>query len=361
MKKILLISAAIVVVAGLGWTGRAMYRAHKNIVSIDAYNTPLADVVKQLQRQTREPILLGKDLQAKVTLSVKDVPLTEALDKLSQAAGLNWSKWHAVHDSKPALDRLETALRNRTKIDEVGWTNVAPRELPGGPSWVTGGPPGDGGGDVVEIKRKPVVVTMNSNDKKSPAEMEAAIREQLKAQGLNPTEVKVGGSMPVTEDVDVDVKGPRVGKSMMMSSSGGGKPQIRMVTRTRDGAGNVVEEIWSPEHVVLEQKLQSKLGDKSYSDASEATAREVAEKVKGDLTTLYVLSRAPGGMPFAANRMRKFNVGEGGGTNSVPGQPPPMPNIEAAVQRAEAENYTRLTPEQRVQRARDKQAAKTKQ
>jgi len=46
-------------------------------------------------------------------------------------------------------------------------------------------------------------------------------------------------------------------------------------------------------------------------------------------------------------------------TNSVAGEPPPMPDIESAVKRAEAENYTRLTPEQRVQRAREKQAAKT--
>src|SRR5262245_37608626 len=122
MKKILLISAAVAVVAGLGWSARAMYRAHKNIVTIDAYNTPLADVVKQLERQTREPILLSKDVQAKVTLSVKNVPLAEALDKVSQAAGINWSRWHAVHDSKRALDKLEAALRNHTKIDDVGWT-----------------------------------------------------------------------------------------------------------------------------------------------------------------------------------------------------------------------------------------------
>ena len=32
-----------------------------------------------------------------------------------------------------------------------------------------------------------------------------------------------------------------------------------------------------------------------YQDASEAVAREISEKVKGNLTTLYVLRKSPGG------------------------------------------------------------------
>jgi hypothetical protein len=58
--------------------------------------------------------------------------------------------------------------------------------------------------------------------------------------------------------------------------------------------------------------------------------------------------------------MHQVHGGIGGGTNAVAGEPPPMPDIESVVKRAEAENYTRLTPEQRVQRAREKQAAKAK-
>ena len=122
----------------------------------------------------------------------------------------------------------------------------------------------------------------------------------------------------------------------------------------------MVEEVWSPEHLVLEQKLLSKLGDHSQSNPSETAAREVAKKVKGDLTTVYVLSSGPGGFPFAGKMMRQIHAGGGSGegTNGVPGKLPPMPDVEAVVRRAEAENYTRLTPEQRVQRAREKQAAK---
>jgi hypothetical protein len=131
-----------------------------------------------------------------------------------------------------------------------------------------------------------------------------------------------------------------------------------MVTRSRDGSGEVTEEIWCPEHVVLEQRLQPKLGDQAYPDASEAVAREISEKVKGNLTTLYVMRKSPGGFPFAGRTMRRIHGGSFGGTNSVAEEPPPLPDIESAVKRAEAENYTQLTPEQRVQRAREKQAAK---
>jgi hypothetical protein len=135
-----------------------------------------------------------------------------------------------------------------------------------------------------------------------------------------------------------------------------------MFTRGRDKNGDMVQEIWSPEHVVLEERLQPKLGDKSYSEPTEAVAREIADKVKGDLTTLYVLSGAPGGFAFPGKMMRPIHLasGSGPGTNSTPGKMPPLPDIESAVRRAEAENYTRLTPEQRVQRIREKQAGKNK-
>ena len=140
-------------------------------------------------------------------------------------------------------------------------------------------------------------------------------------------------------------------------TNGSMQPRIRMVTRSRDGSGNVTTEVWSPEHVVLEQRLRSKLGEKSYQEASEKVAREVCDQVKGDLTTLYVVRGSPGGFPMAGRVMRKIHSGTPVGTNSAPGELPPMPDIESVVKRHEAENFTRLTPEQRVERAREKQAA----
>ena len=375
-KRTILITVTVLAVAGLAWAGRAIYRAKKNIVTIDAYNAPLADVIKQLERQTWETILARSDVQTKVTLKVKNVPLDEALDKLGRQAGVNWSKWHAVHDSSRALDKLETALRNRGKLDEVGWTNLAPQELAGGPIWEGGsGAPVPAGGTTVtrEITgagtgmtvsgRKPVMIKLDSADIKG-GDVQAALREKMKAAGMDDAAIAKATAAMKEQTVDVDVQaGPGAqgpGTSDVMFKADGAPPKIRMVTRSRDGSGKMFEEIWSPEHLVLEQKLFGKLGSGSYSDPSEKAAREVAKKVKGDLTTLYVLSSGPGGFPFAGKMMRQIHAGGGGtgGTNGASGELPPLPDLEAVVKRHEAENYTKLTPEQRVERAREKQAAK---
>lgn len=377
-KRILLSLMALAIIGGV-WAGRVVYRAKKNIVTIDVYNVPLAEVIKQLERQTWETILARSDIQTKVTLKVKNVPLEEALDKLGRQAGVNWSKWHAVHDSSRALDKLETALRSRGKLEAVGWTNLAPQELAGGPGWegAPGGPASgatmtreitEAGGGMTVSGRKPVMIKLDSGDIKG-GDVQAAIREKMKAAGMDDAAIAKATAAMKEQTMDVDVQaGPGPGAHDGSSTSdviikkggpdGSAQPRIRMVTRSRDGSGKMTEEVWSPEHLVLEQKLSGKLGDGSYSDPSETAAREVAKKVKGDLTTLYVLSGGPVGIAFGGKMMRQFHTGEGGGTNVASGELPPLPDLEAVVKRAEAENYTKLTPEQRVQRAREKQAAK---
>lgn len=368
-KKYVVLGLAVLVIVGLAWVGRAVYHARYNRVTVDVYNAPVADVIKQFERQTQETILAGKGLEAKVTLAVKNLPLEEALDQLARQAGANWSKWHAVHGSERALTQLETALRERAKIEDAGWTNIAPHDLDRGPQWDSpaGGLPDrtdnvtttESSSGMVVTRRKPVMIRLDSDDIKD-GNVEAAIREQLKAAGADEATIAqaVAAAPQQTLDVDVDVRGGQ-GNSNVVVRAGAPHDRIRMVTRTRDGSGEVVEEIWTPERVVLELGLQPKLGDQVFSEASESVAREVAAKVKGQLTTLYVLRGSPGGFPLAGRRMREIHRVPEGGSNTVPGELPPLPDVESAVRRAEAENYTRLTPEQRVERAREKKSAKT--
>jgi hypothetical protein len=262
-------------------------------------------------------------------------------------------------------------LRNRSKLEDAGWTNLAPQDLASGSIWegapgvpagratVTREISGAGGGMTVS-GRKPVMIKLDSGDIKG-GDVQAAIREKMKAAGMDDATIaNAEKSMSRSMDMDVSVGAPRSGTSDVMFKADDGPPKIRMVTRSRDGSGKMFEEVWSPEHLVLEQKLFGKLGNDSHSDPSEKAARQVAKKVKGDLTTLYVLSSGPGGFPFAGKMMRQIHAGGGvaDGTNGVSGQMPPLPDLEAVVRRHEAENYTRLTPEQRVQRVREKQATK---
>jgi len=360
-KKYVFSIVAILLVAGVAWIGRSIYRARNNLVTIDVYNTPLASVIQKLERQTRETILVGKGVEAKVTLAVKNLPLDEVLDQLGRQIGANWCKWHAVHGSDRALSQLETALRDRKKIEEAGWTNIAPQDFLGGP----GLPPIGrddvgkvGGGAAVVGNGKPIRIQIEDDDVKG-GDIEAAIREKLQAAGANESVIANATKEMRQQSVDVDVQASGNGSNVVLRT-GGPQNRIRMVTRSRGPDGEVIEDVWCPERVVLEQRLQSRLGNQTYQDASEAVAREISEKVKGDVTTLYVLRQSPGGLPMADRLVRRSLGGTGSGTNVVSGEPPPVPDIESAIKRAEAENYTRLTPEQRVQRVREKQAAKTK-
>jgi type II secretory pathway component HofQ len=87
-RKYLFISIAIILVAaGATWIGRSVYRARHNLITIDVYNAPLATVIRQMEQQTRETILAGKGLEAKVTLAVKNMPLDQVLDRLGRQVG----------------------------------------------------------------------------------------------------------------------------------------------------------------------------------------------------------------------------------------------------------------------------------
>src|SRR6266498_2871377 len=181
-KYLFICTTAILFAAGASWIGRSVYRARHNLVTIDVYNAPLATVIKQLERQTRETILPGKGLEAKVTLAVKNLPLDEVLDRLGQKVGANWRKWHAVHSSERALNQLEVALRDRTKIEEVGWTNIAPQDFTGGADGLASGSnnlSGEvGGGGAVVTRGKPMMVRLDAGDIKN-GDVQAALREKL--------------------------------------------------------------------------------------------------------------------------------------------------------------------------------------
>ena len=162
-----------------------------------------------------------------------------------------------------------------------------------------------GDGAAVVTRGKPVTVRLDSGDVKN-GDVEAAVREKLKAAGASEAAIAQAGSAMRQQTMDVDVQASGSSSNVVVKT-GRTQPRIRMVTRSRDVNGEVTEEIWCPERVVLEQRLQSKLGDRTYQDASEAVAREVSEKVRGNLTTLYVPHKSPGGFPFAERTMRQIH------------------------------------------------------
>lgn len=372
MKIKVILSTAVVAIAGVAWLGRGWYDTRQGLVTLQVSEVPIADVLARLSRQTGRLFVADKTLEGKVTVDLKRVPLDEALDQVMQQAGGSWSVWHAIHGTGGGLARLETALRDRASVESAGWTNLAPAfEPPPGladleklvPGGAGDGGPEAGGRRMIVEDSGPVVIRRGGDGAGGGARV--VIR-----RGDGPLTGEPGG----TRDVDVQV-GPGTREVKIGSAPGGGPGsgsanQVRIVTVSRDGSGKMTQESWSPEVVCMEKSLMSKLGEYSPLTTSLEAALAAASKVQGQVTSLYVFKRMPGGFSLPPEVMavrRKGGVAptittsDGKGAMSHGDAMPPLESVEALVNRTRAENFTKLTPEQRVRQAQERQGAKTNQ
>jgi hypothetical protein len=291
-----MILATALVLAGL-WFGRLAWRAHSNLVTLHARNMPLADVVRSLEWQTWEHIRFDKHLRAKITLNVKDAPLSDVLDLVADRAGARWQKTFAVGASDQSLAALEPVLDGDAKLDAAGWTNIAPKfaelppvELPGGGSFQMQGKPG------MSIRRM----------------------------------VRKGGA------------------------SGGGGPRVEP-----DGASTTVSvqpdgatDQWSSERLVLQASLLAQLGSDLPSEATPETAGHVATTVHGRSRLYYALEPSPfsmGGPPMPGMGGPRMQMSKGGGG------PPKIGDIGAAIAQERRQHRLRelsRSPEEQVEQAR---------
>src|SRR6266436_8922790 len=125
--KYLMLGAGVLLAGGGMWFARAAWRAHRQIVTLNVRQVPLAEVLRKLEWQTWEKIRAETNLNARITLHVTDKPLSSVLDRLAEQAGAHWSTLYAVYDSPRALKALEGALCTDGKIEPVGWTKIAPK------------------------------------------------------------------------------------------------------------------------------------------------------------------------------------------------------------------------------------------
>jgi hypothetical protein len=293
------IALAALAVAGI-WFGRLAWRAHHNLVTLHAHNMPLADVVRSLQRQTWEKIRYDKSINAKITLNVKDAPLSLVLDSVADRAGARWQKVFAVGGSVTAMTKLESVLDGAEKLDSAGWTNLAPR--------------------FSELEENP--------------DLSAAVPE--------PTEAKPGQIVR------------RVFRTMGGAGRGGsGSVRPGSVQTVSSSAGGGVDQ-WSSERLVLENSLLPLLGPGLPDEATAETAARVASSVHARSRLYYSLEKSPyetGGMmgpPLTA-------TGKPGQEQVNFGDPAKM--MRQWRQQARLRSLSR-SPEEQVERARQKSAAR---
>jgi hypothetical protein len=316
-KHIILVVGALVLAAGL-WFGRAAWRAHRQLVTLDVHNARLAEVLRKVEWQTWEKIRSEKNLDARITLHVKDKPLSYVLDRLAEQAGARWSTVYAVYDSRSALNALESALSGNGKLEPAGWTKIAPnpaalnelgakgagifkRSANAGPS----GP--ETGGPSLSVDA-------------SPGEVPPPPPPEL-----------TGGAPQLMGDISKpESPDPMAGKrgQMMVRRAGNGSMIFQ------NGNGQV--EVWSPEELVLESSLHNRLGSEHGEAATAAAAAETAHKVKGRWTTYFKLHKSAMGMALG-------------------GPPPDKPGFDPFKQKPNPnDRFARFTPAQRVQRERER-------
>jgi len=237
------IALAALAVAGI-WFGRLAWRAHHNLVTLHARNMPLAEVIHSLEWQTWEKIRYDKSINAKITLNVKDAPLSLVLDSVADRAGARWQKVFAVGGSGTAMRKLESVLDGAEKLDAAGWTNLAPR--------------------LSELEEHP--------------DLSAAVPE--------PTAAKPG---------EVIRRVFRTAAGGVGGSGGSGPGSMQTVTSSGGGA---VDQ-WSSERLVVENNLVPLLGSGLPDEATAETTARVASSVHARSRMYYYLAKSPfeeGGM-----------------------------------------------------------------
>ncbi len=150
MKKLLLRTSLALLVIGGACAAYAWW-AHSDLVTLNVRNMEVRLVVKKIEHQTRASIMVHSNVQGKVTLNVRRMPLEDVLEIIGEQTFSRWSSLYPLYSNSKSLDRLEMSLRGEMDPAQNGWTNLFSRSFgrdafrggPGGPGGFGGGPFGD--------------------------------------------------------------------------------------------------------------------------------------------------------------------------------------------------------------------------
>ena len=127
------ILVSVVAAAVLVWGCYRGYRAHHDLVTLNVRNMDAHKVLSKIQWQTWERIIVHKDLQGRVTLDVKDMPIEEVLNIISIQLHARWTALYPIYSKRSALAPFRKAVRGDIAISGSGWTNLFTA-----PSWRRG-------------------------------------------------------------------------------------------------------------------------------------------------------------------------------------------------------------------------------
>ena len=170
MKKRIYIWSSVLAVLALLWLGGKALQAHQNLVTLDVRDADVRDVLKKIQWQTWETIVVHKDVKGKVTFNVVKSPLEEVLRIISDQTSLRISAVYPIYSKSSAYVNLRKIARGDAYKNTVGWTNfnMAGNGGGGGRGGFGGGGPGGGfggfGNDGIFPQQSPVTLNLAAKD-----------------------------------------------------------------------------------------------------------------------------------------------------------------------------------------------------
>ncbi len=135
--------SSLLVAILLGWGGYKAYLANKNLVTLEVRNADVRDVIRKIEWQTWETIVVNKEVNGKVTLNVREVPLEEVLGIIGEQTSSRATAVYPLYSKSQSFVNLRKIARGDLEQERAGWTNFSLGFGRGGGG--RGGPGGFGG------------------------------------------------------------------------------------------------------------------------------------------------------------------------------------------------------------------------
>lgn len=163
MKKRIYIWSSVLAVLALFWLGGKALQASRNLVTLDVRDADVRDVLRKIQWQTWETIVVHKKVEGKVTLTVVKVPLEEVLGIITDQTSLRISAVYPIFSKSSSYVNLRKLARGDIFRDTAGWTNF---NMEGGRGFGGGRGGGFGGvfGGGITPQNSPVSLNVAAKD-----------------------------------------------------------------------------------------------------------------------------------------------------------------------------------------------------
>jgi hypothetical protein len=108
----------------VAWGGYHAVRARSGLVTLKVRNAEVRDVIRKIQWQTWERVLVHREVRGRVTLDLQDVPVAEALQLVAREAGCRFHVLCPLYSSGGSLDKFVNAAVGESDPTACAWSNL---------------------------------------------------------------------------------------------------------------------------------------------------------------------------------------------------------------------------------------------